>query len=179
MQLRNFLAVALLSGTAQAVPLQTITTYCTAHQDQCQKGTMSLLAAKGTTDNLEYVVEVDPATGEIPTSGGGGGGGGKITYVYGDSVRNDYTSVPVTTGAWVELVASTPALTNGLLLFDSSGQTLELGTGAMGSETRVMLVTPGGPDAFVPLTIPVGTRVSVRAVSADATVGEIDLTLFN
>jgi hypothetical protein len=83
---------------------------------------------------------------------------------YVTSVRNDYTTTNVTTGAWVQLIASTPAATKELYIFDSSGQTLELGTGAAASETRVSIIVPGG-QGTVPLAISTATRVSVRAVS--------------
>lgn len=104
---------------------------------------------------------------------------GTSTHSYVTSVRNDYTGTPVTTGAWVQLIASTPSAASALLVFDSSGSTLEIGTGGAGVETRVLLVTPGGPDALVPITVPSGTRVSIRAVSADATAGEFDANFLN
>lgn len=95
---------------------------------------------------------------------------------YADSARNDYTSTSVTTGAWVQLIASTAAVINQLYLFDSSGQTLELGTGAGGAETRKLIIPPGGIDGPVNIAIPAGTRIAVRAVSATASVGELDIT---
>lgn len=98
---------------------------------------------------------------------------------YADSVRNDYSSVNVTTGAWVQLIASTAADINEITLFDSSGQTLELGTGAAASESRVLIVPPGGIDGTVPLRIPSGTRLAIRAVSATANAGEITITGLN
>lgn len=98
---------------------------------------------------------------------------------YVTSVRNDYSSTNVTTGAWVQLIASTPADLNGITLFDSCGNTLELGTGAAASETRVLIIPPGGIDGFIPLRIPSGTRVSVRAVSANCTTGELNITAFD
>ncbi len=183
---RFWIAIAVVGAwaqVAQAVPLQTIGTFCGTFPSQCQKGTESLLAARGTGTDAYYVLEVDPATGAIPISGTVVIG--SITSlpiesgVYADSARNVYSSVNVTTGSWVQLIASTAAACKCLLLFDSSGQTMELGTGAAAAETRKLIITPGGPDVCVPLTIPAGTRVSVRAVSATASVGEIDLTLFN
>ncbi len=95
---------------------------------------------------------------------------------YADSARLDYSSTSVTTGAWVQLIASTAAVINQIYLFDSSGQTLELGTGAAASETRKAIIPPGGIDGPLNLAIPAGTRVSIRAVSATADVGEIDFT---
>lgn len=97
---------------------------------------------------------------------------------YADSARNAYASTNVTTGAWVQLIASTAAVINQLYLFDSSGQTLELGTGAAASETRKLIIPPGGIDGPVNIAIPAGTRISVRAVSGTASTGELTLTGF-
>ncbi len=99
---------------------------------------------------------------------------------YADSVRYAYSSGAVGTVTWVQLIASTAALINCIELFDSSGQTLELGTGAPASETRVLIIPPGGLDACIPLRIAAGTRLAIRALSATTgTVGEIDITGLN
>lgn len=96
---------------------------------------------------------------------------------YKDSVRNDYSVTPVTTGAWVELIAATAGASKSILLFDSSGSTLELGVGAAASESRVLIIPPGGFGGPIPLLIPAGARLSLRAISANATTGELDLTM--
>jgi hypothetical protein len=98
---------------------------------------------------------------------------------YADSARNAYASTSVTTGAWVQLIASTAANINALQIFDSCGQTLELGTGAAAAETRVMIIPPGGLDGQVSLYIPASTRVSVRAISGTCSTGELDITGLN
>lgn len=94
------------------------------------------------------------------------------------TVRNDYSSTNVTTGAWVQLVASTASIIHEFDIFDSSGQTLELGTGAAASETRLILIFPGG-NGRVPVTINAATRVSIRAVSATASSGELDINFYD
>lgn len=94
------------------------------------------------------------------------------------TVRNDYSSTNVTTGAWVQLVASLASAVNMIEIFDSSGQTLELGIGAPASETRLILVFPGG-NGQVPVSIGSGTRLSIRAVSATANAGELDINLYS
>jgi len=91
--------------------------------------------------------------------------------------RNDYTSTSVTTGAWVQLVASLGADVTELEIFDSSGQTLELGIGAAASESRLVLVFPGG-NGRIPVAIASGARISIRAVSATANAGEIDINFY-
>lgn len=108
--------------------------------------------------------------GSIPSSAG-------RSYV--DSVRNDYSAVNVTAGAWVQLVAALPSASNGIFLFDSSGQTLELGTGAAAAETRVLIIPPGGIDGFVPIAIAAAARVAIRAISAAANSGEINITFLS
>ncbi len=96
---------------------------------------------------------------------------------YADSTRLDFSSTNVTTGAWVQLIASTAAASSQLNIFCGTGECLELGTGAAASETRVLLIPPGGFDALIPLTIAASTRVSVRAVSATANTGSLVLNL--
>lgn len=91
--------------------------------------------------------------------------------------RNDYTSVNVTTAAYVQLIASTALAATEMFIFDSSGQTLVLAFGAAASEVDQFYIVPGG-NATVPITVPISTRVSIKAVSATASAGEIDINLF-
>lgn len=118
-------------------------------------------------------IHVD-SSGDVQVDVGSSSGRSFVT-----TVINPYGSIPVTSLAWVEVIASTSATINAFTLFDSSGQTLELGTGAAMAETRKLLIPPGGIDGLVPLAIPSGTRVSVRAISTSATVGELAMTFFN
>lgn len=138
----------------------------TAAQIGNATGAAAFGAGNSSAQTLRTVIATDQAT--IPTTQGGG--------AYADSVRNVYSSTNVTTGAWVQLIASTAALINCITVFDSSGQTLELGTGAALSESRVMIVPPGGLGGCIRLRIPASTRLSIRAISATASVGELDIT---
>ena len=92
--------------------------------------------------------------------------------------RNDYGTTPVTTAAYVQLIASTSAVSSLCELFDSSGQTLVLALGAVGSEVNQFYINPGG-NGQVSLNIPVGSRVSIKAVTASATAGYINLNLYS
>lgn len=92
-------------------------------------------------------------------------------------IRNDYSSVNVTTAAYVQLLASTAATINRLDVFDSSGQTLVFAVGAAAAEVDQFYIYPGGNGA-VELSIPSGSRLSVKAVSATASVGELDINTF-
>lgn len=100
------------------------------------------------------------------------GGSAAVTHV-----RNDYTSTSVTTAAYVQLVASTGSTVNSIEIFDSSGQTLVLATGAAASEVDQIIIFPGG-NGKVSLTIAASTRVSVKALSATASVGELDINFY-
>jgi hypothetical protein len=97
---------------------------------------------------------------------------------YADSFNKDYTGGNVTTGAWVELIASTAAAINLLCLTDTSGQVMEIGTGAAASEARVFLIAQGW-SGCIPLRIASGARVSVRAVTATASSGYLTLSGMN
>lgn len=84
-------------------------------------------------------------------------------------VYNVYSVTAVTTGAYVQLVASTTAKTNSVRIFDSSGQGMILAVGGAGVEVDQIYVPPGG-DTFN-LTIPASSRVSYKALTANATTG--------
>lgn len=165
------LAAFMFSFSAFAA-LDTISTYCTAHQSECQKGTVVLNAMRGIGTNEEYIVEVDPTTGQIPTSGGGGGGGTTVIVGGGTSELlwyNDYGSSPVTS-AYTEISASTPDVINQIIIFDCSGVLLALATGAMGSEVDFAYVPPGGTSAGIPIKVLAGSRLSIHAAGGvDAT----------
>ena len=92
-------------------------------------------------------------------------------------VRNVYSVTPVTTAAYVQLFASTSGAVALMEIFDSSGQTLKIAFGAAASEVDQFLVIPGG-NGPISIAIPALTRVSIRAVSASATAGEIDINLY-
>ena len=93
-------------------------------------------------------------------------------------LRNDYSSVNVTTSAYTQLTASTSGTTNRLQIFDSSGQTLVLAVGAAASEVDQIYIFPGG-NGDVELAIASGSRISVKAVSANATSGELAINLLS
>lgn len=91
-------------------------------------------------------------------------------------IRNDYSSVNVTTAAYVQLVASTASNINRLYIFDSSGQDFVLAVGAAASEVDQIRIPPGGLDTVVDLFIPSGSRISIKASSATASSGLLIVT---
>lgn len=116
-------------------------------------------------------LQVDVLNSPTPTPSSG--------RTYADSVYLDYSSTNVTTGAWVEIDASTAAVINELFIDDTCGQVLELGTGAAAAETRKLLIPRGGLTSAVDLAIPAGTRLSLRAITDDCTAGDITITGLN
>lgn len=95
---------------------------------------------------------------------------------YADSFVLDYSLSNVTSGAWVEVDASTAADINMLTIFSSCGNPIELGVGAASSEARILIIPPGGLDAPVPLAIPAGSRLAVKALASSCTSGNLLIT---
>lgn len=97
---------------------------------------------------------------------------------YVNRVRLVYSSTNVTTATWVQLLPTVGATSvKEIEIFDSSGETLELGVGALGSEVSKSYVFPGG-NGRIPLQITANTRLAVKAVSATANSGEIVINLY-
>jgi hypothetical protein len=87
-----------------------------------------------------------------------------------------YSSTNVGTSSWVQIFASTTYTVGNLCAADSSGQTMEIGVGSAGNEVRYLLLPAGG--GCFPRSLNAGVRVSIRAVSATANSGELDMNLF-
>lgn len=98
----------------------------------------------------------------------GGSGNAPVQLIY-----NDYSVTGVTTGSYVELVSDTGSTQiNHLSIFDSSGENLVLAIGASGSEVDQLQIFRGG-NGREDLVIPANSRISVKALSANASVGEL------
>lgn len=94
-----------------------------------------------------------------------------------DTSSIDYVSSNVTTSAYSQLVSSLLAAVTEIEIFDSSGEVLELATGGVGSEQRLIYIMPGG-NGRVPVKIASGTRVSIKAVTATANSGLIAVNFY-
>jgi hypothetical protein len=92
-------------------------------------------------------------------------------------VLNDYSSSPVTSAAYVQIIASTTSAANAIEIFDSSGVTLYLAVGAAASEVDQIIVIPGG-NGLIPLAIPASSRISLKATSTSATSGIFTINLY-
>lgn len=81
-----------------------------------------------------------------------------------------YSGTNVTTGAYVQLIASTATSTSHLEICDTSGQSLKIATGAASSEVDIASTTVSG-CVYINYYIPAGTRLSIEAINASATTG--------
>jgi hypothetical protein len=90
---------------------------------------------------------------------------------------NDYSVTPVLTSAYVQLVASTATAATMLEIFDSSGEAMILAVGAAASEVDQFYIIPGG-NGIVELAIPAGSRISIKAKTATASVGLSVINLY-
>lgn len=91
---------------------------------------------------------------------------------------HDYASVNVTTGAYVELIASTVAEAVQLEITDTSTQLLVLAFGAAASEVDTLYIPPGG-NGLVNIVVPIGTRLSIKAISGNATTGYLAINAYS
>lgn len=130
--------------------------------------TNSVAIASGTVTTVSTVTAVTGITNTVTV---------KQTSAKGQFIRNDYTVTPVTTGAYVQLIASTSSAYSALEIFDSSGQTLVLAIGAAASEVDQFIIFPGG-NGRIPFTLATAQRISIKALSATANVGEIDINFY-
>lgn len=92
-------------------------------------------------------------------------------------VSQDLSSV--TTSAYTQIVGSTSADINVLSAFESSGQGLILATGASSSEVDVLYIPPGGFGHTVPLYVPSGTRLSIKALLGNPSDGRLVANFLN
>jgi hypothetical protein len=124
-----------------------------------------------------YIIGYDGATHrEVLLSAAGGLVTSNTPKNIIDTDRIDYSVTNVTTLAWTEVVAAAAGNIEWMDIFDSSGETLEIGTGGAGAEVHLGYVIPGGNSIYN--VIPAGTRIALRAVSNDATVGEFVVNMF-
>lgn len=146
-------------GTANATPW---------NENIAQVGGSAVsLGQKAMASSIPVVLSSNQSA--IPTSSSG-----NTPLVF---ARLTYSSTNVTTSAFVQVLASTPGITNVMEIFDSSGQTLMVGFGAAGFEVNQFIIYPGG-NGRITVNIPASTRIAVKALSATANSGELDMNLY-
>jgi hypothetical protein len=87
-------------------------------------------------------------------------------------------TVTFATSAWLELVASLAQTVNFLEIFDSTGFTARLGTGAASSEVDFLLDVPGG-NGHIPAYIAPGTRVALRPLTTPPVGAEVVINFYD
>lgn len=94
-------------------------------------------------------------------------------------IRNDYSSVNVTTSAYVQLSASLSEHTSVIEIFDSSGAVLQLAVGAAGAEYLLpFMIVPGG-NGRIGLLLSKGCRLSIKSIdTTTVSSGQIVLNLY-
>jgi hypothetical protein len=80
----------------------------------------------------------------------------------------NYATTSVGPTNWVQLIASTLE-TKRITWMESGGNAMEIAIGAVGFETRLFVVPPGGFNGEINLPIPVGSRLSIRCLEAGIT----------
>lgn len=86
---------------------------------------------------------------------------------------------PVTTAAWVQVVAATSQPCSAIEVSNPSNSLLKIAVGGAGSEVELpYYVLPGGSPILLPWEIAKGSRISLKAVQTTANVGLFVLNLF-
>jgi hypothetical protein len=160
------IATAYTSGTITTVLRATPATSWTYNAPVGTTNAISV--ASGTLTSVATVTTLTGITNTVTV---------KQTSAKGEFVRSDYTVTPVTTAAYTQLIASTASAYSAIEIFDSSGQTLKLAIGAAASEVDQFIIFPGG-NGRIPFTLATGQRISIKALSATANVGEIDINFY-
>lgn len=87
-------------------------------------------------------------------------------------------STSITTGAYVQLTASSPIPTSSLVIANTTTSILKFAIGASGSEVDYAPI-PQSSYLVLPLNklLPAGTRISLEAISATASSGYVSIGL--
>ncbi len=86
------------------------------------------------------------------------------------SVNLDFATDPVTTADYVEIVASCGAVIKEIEVYNGTASAFQLAFGAAASEVDQVILFPGG-NGRIPVSIPAATRVSLKAINANASSG--------
>lgn len=101
----------------------------------------------------------------------------KPTYKF----SHNYTTTPVTTSAWQEIISAMPSPACAVEIFSASAATIKLSVGDAGDEDNHEInyyVIPGGSSILLPLEFSRGSRLSAKAVDSDADSGSLVLNFF-
>ena len=89
-----------------------------------------------------------------------------------------YSTTNVTTSAYVQIVASTSLSASQLVIVDTSTQLVKLAIGAAGSQIDLCVFQGNGNPVSVPIYIPAGSTLWLKAISGSATSGYNTVSFF-
>lgn len=96
-------------------------------------------------------------------------------------LRCDIVANPITTAAWLALSTAVPKGCTAIQVYYTGEALLKLSIGDMGAEDAGELplyIVPGGEGEMVPVEIPAGKRLSVKAVDQNTSSGELVFNFF-
>lgn len=85
------------------------------------------------------------------------------------TIYNNCATTNITTASWVTLIVSMPIACTAIEIFNPSDAKLQLSIGAAGHETETgnllpYTIQPGGSSGLLPVNLPNGKRLSVKAI---------------
>jgi hypothetical protein len=95
----------------------------------------------------------------------------------GDQLFKDASSTNITTSAYVQLTAASSRDSEALVISNNTTKTLILAVGAAASEVDQCYIPPSAVGLIIPLRIPLGSRISVKALDASATTGFLAISV--
>lgn len=97
-------------------------------------------------------------------------------------INVSYASHNVTTSTYYPVLNLTAKGVKGIMIQDSSGQTMEVGVAVYGAtantESAQFIIPASSVNTFYPMNIAAGMRISIKAVSGTATGGNFAATVF-
>lgn len=94
---------------------------------------------------------------------------------------HSFVATPVTTGTWVEIIASVGQPASAVEIYNGSGRILEISNGDAGDETGNEIpyyIIPGGSSILLPIEFGRTSRLAAKAVGANATADYLILNFF-
>jgi hypothetical protein len=89
----------------------------------------------------------------------------------------DLSSTSITTVAYRTIIAATAAAATVMEIFAPWGEVVVVAFGAAAAEVDQFYVTPGG-NGPVSIAIPAGTRISMKAITANVAAGYLIVNLY-
>jgi hypothetical protein len=95
------------------------------------------------------------------------------------TVQLSFASTNVTTGAWVQLIASLAQACSAIEVFNGSPAMIKIAQGSAGNEVAVpYTILPGGSPSVLPIELSSLARISLETVDQTANTGYIVINFF-